>query len=77
MAKYRDYDGVTRRVEASGKSATQASRNLRMRLQTRTLAGRDGELTGMTRFREAADVWLVRMDAMVVDGRRSPAPVET
>lgn len=77
MADYRDFDGVVRRVEASGKTPTAATQNLRRRLQNRTASGRHGELTAMTRFSSAADVWLARMDGMVADGRRSPGTVET
>lgn len=77
VADYRDFDGVVRRVEASGRSVTQATQNLRSKLQNRTLAGRHGELTMMTRFSAAADLWLSKLDDMVLDGRRSPGTVET
>jgi integrase len=77
VADYRDFDGVVRRVEASGKSVTAATQNLRQKLQNRTLAGRHGELTGMTRFAEAADLWLAKLDALVKEGRRSPGTVDT
>lgn len=77
LAKYRDFDGVVRLVEASGKTATAATQNLRRRLQNRTAGGRYGDLTAMTRFSTAADVWLEKMDAMVAEGRRSPSTVET
>lgn len=50
MADYRDFDGVVRRVEASGRTPTAATQNLRRRLQNRTNAGRRDELMGMTRF---------------------------
>lgn len=55
LARYRDFDGVTRLVQASGRTATQASQKLRMQLQGRALSGRRGELTGMTKFSDAAD----------------------
>jgi hypothetical protein len=42
MAKYRDFDGVTRVVQASGRTPTMASNNLRMLLKNRTDAGRSG-----------------------------------
>ena len=42
LAQYRDFDGVTRVVQASGKTATQASQNLRQALQNRTKSGRHG-----------------------------------
>lgn len=77
VADYRDFDGVVRRVEASGRSVTQATQNLGAKLQNRTLAGQHGELTMMTRFSAAADLWLSKLDDMVLDGRRSPGTVET
>ena len=77
LARYRDFDGVTRLVQASGRTATQASQKLRMQLQSRALAGRHGELTGMTKFCVAADLWLSKLDEQVADGRRSPGTVET
>lgn len=77
LAKYRDFDGVVRLVEASGKTATAATQNLRRRLQNRTSAGRYGDLTAMTRVSTAADVWLGKMDEMVAEGRRSPGTVDT
>jgi len=77
LARYRDFDGVTRLVQASGRTGTQASQALRMQLQGRALAGRHGELTGMTKFCDAADLWLSRLDERVAEGRRSPGTVET
>jgi integrase len=77
MALFRDFDGVTRSVQARGRTATQASQSLRLRLQSRSLAGGQGELTGLSRFAAAADVWLSRMDELVAEGRRSPGTVET
>src|SRR5256885_584013 len=60
-AYYRDFDGVTRLVEASGRTATMASQNLRLKLQTRSLAGRVGDLTSMSRLSDAADLWLSKV----------------
>jgi integrase len=77
MADYRDFDGVVRRVEASGRSITQATQNLRQKLENRTAAGRHGELTAMSRFSNAADLWLAKVDEMVKEGRRSPATADT
>ena len=76
-AYYRDFDGLTRLVEASGRTATQANQNLRAKLQNRTTGGRTGDLTAMTRFRDAANLWLSKVDAMVAEGRRSPGTAET
>jgi integrase len=77
MADYRDFDGVVRRVEASGRTATAATQNLRQKLQNRAAAGRQGELTGMTRFADAAVLWMRKMEALVSDGRRSPGTFDT
>lgn len=77
MADYRDFDGVVRRVEASGKTATAATQNLRQKLQNRVGEGRRGELTGLTRFSAAAELWMLKMEELVADGRRSPGTVDT
>jgi integrase len=77
IAQYRDFDGHVRQVQASGRTATMATQNLRLRLQNRTLEGGHGALAGMTRFSAAADLWLEKMDALVEDGRRSPSTVDT
>ena len=76
-AYYRDFDGMTRLVEASGKTATQASQNLRLKMQNRTLAGRHGDLTAMSRFADAAALWLTKVEELVVEGRRSPGTADT
>ena len=76
-AYYRDFDGITRLVEASGKTPTMATNNLRQKLQNRTLAGRHGELTAMSRFSDAAELWLSKVEGMVEEGRRSPGTVDT
>jgi integrase len=77
VAQYRDFDGVTRQVQASGRSPTAATQNLRQKLQNRTQAGRHGDLTAMTRFADAADLWLAKVDEMVSEGRRSPGTIDT
>jgi integrase len=77
MATYRAFDGRTRQVEASGRSKTAAEQNLRRILQSRALAGRQGELTGMTRFADASKVWLDQQVGLVEQNRRSPGTVDT
>lgn len=54
-----------------------ATNNLRQKLQNRTLAGRHGDLTAMTRFSDAAALWLSKVEEMVTEGRRSPGTVDT
>src|SRR3954447_24595666 len=77
MATFRDFDGTTRQVEAAGRSKTAAEQNLRRFLQSKQAQGRRGDLTGLTRFRDAADVWLEGLDDLVEQGRRSPGTVAT
>ena len=57
-AYYRDFDGVTRRVEASGRTATMATTGPTQRLQNRTLAVDHGDLTAMSRFSRRGELWL-------------------
>ncbi len=56
---FRDFDGRTRRVERRGSTGAQAEQSLRNYLRTRSRAAQLGELTGETRLREAAALWLV------------------
>ena len=77
IAKYRDYDGVTRRVQAQGKTPAQAENRLRAKLKERSAVSRKGELTGLDRFSNAADIWMAKLREMVDEGRRSPGTVDT
>ncbi len=56
---------------------TQATQKLRQKLQNRAMAGRHGDLTAMSRFSSAAELWLSKVDALVGEGRRSPGTAET
>jgi hypothetical protein len=57
IAKYRDEDGRTRRVERYGRSEAAAIRELKKALRDRS--GPDvGEITGETRFKVIADLFL-------------------
>lgn len=77
VTKYRDYDGVTRSVERSGRSASAAEAALKAALLVRVRSGRAAELTGADRFEKAAELWLSDLDGLVESGRRSPGTVET
>ncbi|MGH3424606.1 MAG: tyrosine-type recombinase/integrase [Nocardioidaceae bacterium] len=76
-AYYRDFDGRTRLVEASGRTPNMATNNLREKLQNRTTAGSHGDLNGMTRFEEAAELWWAKVEELVREGRRSLGTLET
>jgi integrase len=68
---------VTRRVEAYGRTPTDAANKLRQKLKERSDKGRAGELTATHRFSEAAALWMEKFTAMVDDGRRSAGSLET
>jgi hypothetical protein len=68
---------VTRRVEAYGRTPTDASNKLHQKLKERSDKGRAGELTATHRFSEAAALWLVKFSVMVEDGRRSAGSLDT
>lgn len=69
--RFRDLDGVTRRVERRGISRTAADAALREQLRRR--GGRHGQrLRPNSRFRDAASVWM----AEIAD-RRADSTVET
>jgi site-specific recombinase XerC len=50
--------------------------NLRQKLQNRTLAGGSRDLTAVTRFADAAALWLANLEGMVEAGRRSPSTAD-
>jgi len=77
VAKYRDYDGVTRRVQAQAKTPAQAENRLRAKLKERSAISRKGELTGLDRFSKAADIWMGKLRELVDESRRSPGTVDT
>lgn len=60
--RYRDYDGVTRLVERSGRSRTAAADNLRKALRDRGRSALDGEITSDTKVAAVAELWLREID---------------
>jgi integrase len=72
FCRFRDLDGVTRKVERNGPTPTKATNRLREALRDRAqLSARDG-LTGDSRFRLAAEQWIGSVDQLVAQGLRSP-----
>lgn len=69
--KFRDYDGVTRPVERSGKTQTAATNALMEALRDRSAAA-GGSVTADTKFREVADLWLAEIRSSVDEGDMSP-----
>lgn len=70
--RFRDLDGVTRKVERTGPSATAAKNRLREHLRDRAQQGPREGLNGDSRLREAAELWMSRVEQLVTLGQRSP-----
>jgi integrase len=76
FCRYRDADGVTRKVKARGKSKNAATNALKEALSKRSQdAG--AVLSGTSRVREAGEQWLERLAARVEAGDRAPRTLET
>lgn len=71
--RFRDHYGVTRHIRAHGGSQTAARSALHLVIQERQRGGgsRAGELTPASRFREAATVYLARVERRREDSTRA------
>ncbi len=58
FARFRDHDGVARKIERTGRSATAAKNRLKEHLRDRASRGPADGLTGESRFRAAAEQWI-------------------
>lgn len=61
-ANYRDFDGVTRRVQRFGSTKLAAENRLKEALRDRNRVSLDGEITGDTRVRVVAEMWFRALD---------------
>ena len=76
VAKYRDYDGVTRQVERTGKSDTQARNRLKEACRDRGRTDAAAEITPATTVKAVAEEWFSEIQAAVVAGDRSPSTAQ-
>ena len=60
---YRDYDGVTRRVERHGQTKGAAERALRLALRDRVHVGAEAEITPDTKIAGLAEIWFAEISA--------------
>jgi integrase len=60
---YRDYDGVTRRVERHGQTKGAAERALRLALRDRAYVGVEAEITPDTKIAGLAETWFAEISA--------------
>jgi integrase len=75
--KYRDFDGVTRDVEAYGRNKSAAEANLMQKLRERASVKHGGSLSAADSFAVAAKLWIERIEDQVADRSRSPGTLET
>src|SRR3954447_20492895 len=76
-ARFRDHDGVARKVARVGRTAGVARNSLRKRLRDRSQQGPSSGLSGDTRFRAAAEEWIDAVDQLAAGqvraGRLGPS----
>lgn len=72
VTNFRDYDGVTRRVERYGKTETGAKSRLKEALRDRGRVDVDAEITSDTKVKAIAESWFAGIQSAVDEGRRSP-----
>lgn len=71
FAKFRDFDGVTRRVSQRGPTAAKAERNLKKALAER-INEHGSSVKTETKFRDIAELWIEGIREAVENGERSP-----
>lgn len=72
IANYRDYDGVTRPVERTGKTEAKARDRLREALRDRGRVDAAGEITPETKLSALAELWFADIAEEVSEGKKSP-----
>jgi integrase len=72
LAKYRDYDGVTRQVERTGATATQARNLLKAACRDRGRVDAAAEISGETTVKALAEEWFSEIRVAIEMGERSP-----
>ena len=74
--RFRDFDGVTRSLERSGRSKATAMAALQDEVRSR-VGTPAAPLRPHHRFERAAEVWLAKLDAQVAEGRRAATTADT
>lgn len=75
--RFRDYDGVTRDVEAWGESKTAARRNLTTALKERKRTSSENEIGPDSYVRDVVALWWAALERKVEAGKRSPGTART
>src|SRR4051812_13683399 len=74
--RFRDFDGITRSLERSGRSKAAATAALQDEIRTRTGAPA-APLRPRHTFERAAEMWLAKLDAQVTEGVRAATTADT
>jgi integrase len=73
VAKFRDLDGVTRKVGRRGPTENEARNRLREHFRDRAQQGPTTGLRGESKFSVVAEKWIESIDNLVAQGARSPS----
>jgi len=75
-ARYRGHDGVIRDLSRSGKSKTQAEREVKIAVARALQSTSGGDFTARSRFREVAAPWLARQEQRATAGERAVGTID-
>ncbi|MFC5137224.1 tyrosine-type recombinase/integrase [Actinomycetospora rhizophila] len=76
FTRFRDHDGVTRKVERNGPTRAAAMNRLREDLRDRARQDTASTLRGDSRFKVAAEQWMEAVTLLVDQGLRSPSTAQ-
>ena len=74
--KFRDFDGIVRRVKRSGRTKAAAERALRAALVDRQAPAKHAEITAETKIVKIAELWLAEVERAVEAGTKSPGTLD-
>src|SRR3954452_24122463 len=76
IARFRDFDGMTRSLERHGRSRAAASAALQDEIRAR-VGSPAAPLRPHHTFERAAELWLAKLDAQVAEGARAATTADT
>jgi integrase len=76
VANYRDYDGVTRRVERTGRTRADARGRLKAACRDRGRTDAHSDISPRTTVKAVAEAWFREIDLAVEAGDRSPGTAQ-
>lgn len=76
MVNYRDFSGVRRRLQASGRTKAEARRAVLRTVESTIASGSDADFSPTSTVEAGARAWLEDFEALVVRGVRSPSTLD-